>query len=325
MIINSHVHLNTDNNFFFYNCYTLGSFLGEMARSGIDISFPCINPKVDLYRCPNDCSINCRNSGDSSDCTGNNLKINNNLQFCPCSNPGRHRVVLLEHDGKAVLKCKTCGKVISESIIDPLRKYNIKLILETRPYRHILKPLLYVSLCNATLQNEIDYFETNFTDDFIGFKFHPWNDQVSVNGFYVKTNRAILIHCGTRLLEHPLNAINFAKLNPKVRIIIAHAAALSENALMQVSEVDNVFIDCCPSTFLYKNKESSLEDYAEIHSPEDIYYKILDFVPSNRILFGTDSPWGNGLDELKVVRNLKVSKKVKEQILFRNAIHVYGL
>lgn len=324
MIINSHVHLNTNNNFFFYNDYTLGSFLGEMALSKIDVAFPCINPKVELYRCPNDCSIHCKKTASFKDLAYSS-SINSNLQYCPCSSPNRHRVVLVSRENDAILKCRTCGKTIFKGSIDPLRQYNLELIYITRPYRSILKPILYISLCKSTIQNEIDYFEKNYPNDFIGFKFHPWNDQVNVKDFHIRSNHTILIHCGSRIIEHSSNSIIFAKQNPNVKIIISHAAALCDESLRQISFMDNIFIDCCPSTFLFKTKKQSLENYKEIHSPEDIYYKVLDFVPSNKILFGSDSPWGNSINELKIVNNLKVSKRVKEQILFMNAIRAYEL
>ena len=296
MIINSHVHLNTSNNFFFYKDYTLAKFLGEMALARIDIAFPCINPKVELYHCPND-----------------------------YHSTYRHRVTLLEQNETVILKCKNCGRIINQTEIDPLRKYNLELVQQTRPYRNFLKPLMYISLSKCTIQKEIDFFETCYPYDFIGFKLHPWNDQVSVHDFCITTKKPVLIHCGIRQIEHPLNALNFARNNPLVKIVIAHAAALCEDALKQIAIMDNVFIDCCPTAFMYNLKETLLENSKAINSPEDIYYMVFDFVPIDKVLFGTDSPWGNSIEELKVLQNLKISKKLKEQILFKNAIKAYGL
>lgn len=317
MIINSHVHVNTNRKCFFYNDYDLHRFLDEMFVNAVDIALPTLNPKLEIFRCPNDCSFTCPSLYG---------KINYNLDSCNCNSPQRHRVCVSEEEmKKLILYCRTCGKLILESNVDPLRKYNMDLINLTKPYRAFLKPILYLSLCKTTLQNEINFFEKKFVGEFVGFKFHPWNDQVSVADFEIRCSYPILIHTGPRNIENPINAITFAQNNPNVKVVIAHAAALDENCLQIISKSENMFIDCCPSIFMFESRSTFFSHPQSISKPEDIYYKVLSMVPSNKILFGTDSPWGNTSDELAVVRSLKVSEKVKKQILFENAQELYQL
>lgn len=121
-----------------------------MDKSRIDFALPTLNPKLGIFRCPNDCSVHCPQMIGI---------VNNNLNNCNCSNPQRHRVGIFEEDGKLVLKCKTCGTIILKSSIDPLRKYNIALMNLTKPYRAKIRPLIYLSLCNSTLQAEIDFLK----------------------------------------------------------------------------------------------------------------------------------------------------------------------
>ena len=311
MIINSHVHVNTNKNYFFYHNYGLMPFLQEMQENNIDIAFPAINPKVGFFRCPNDCSMHC------------GKQVNNNLNNCHCKHSNRHRVGILEENASLVIRCKTCGKTLLTSTVDALRDYNIALIQMTRPYRKKIKPLLYIALCKTTIQAEIDFFEKNFPHEFVGFKLHPWNDQVSVADFKLHTTKPILIHTGVRDLESAKNAAIFAKNNPELKVVIAHAAALDEEVLKEIAQLDNAYIDCCPSSFLYETKSTSLFSPQDILTPEDIYYKALDFLPSNKILFGTDSPWGNSKQELAVVSRLQVPADVKEEILYQNATKIY--
>lgn len=312
MIINSHAHVNTDGNYFFYNDYVLARFLEEMKQNGIDMAFPALNPKVGIFRCPNDCSMRCAL-----------VQGMNNLNNCGCNHPNRHRTEIIEKDGRLVIRCKTCGKTILRSVVDPLREYNLKLIHMTKAYRHKIKPLIYICLCSATIQSEIDFFEKNYPDDFVGFKLHPWNDQVNVANFRVHCSRPILIHTGIRELESAKNAIAFAEKNSDVKVVIAHAAALEEEVLKKIAKMHNVYVDCCPSVFMFRNKITSLFSPQKITTPKDIYYKVLNFVPSRRILFGTDSPWGNSQDELAVVRNLNIPESTRELILFKNAFKLY--
>ena len=313
MIINSHAHVNTSQDYFFYNDYGLTRFLKEMQKSDIDIAFPALNPKLNIFRCPLDCSMNCQMT----------QKRNDNLNNCNCNHPNRHRIGIVQENGKLVIRCKTCSKKILTSKVDPLHRHNVDLINITKPYRSMIRPLIYISLCESTIQSEIDFFEEKYSNDFVGFKLHPWNDQVSVANFKIHTSKPILIHTGLRELESPKNAATFAEHNPEIKVVIAHAAALDEEILKQISRMDNVFIDCCPSVFMYQAKASSLYHPQEILSPEDIYYKVLDFLPSNKILFGTDSPWGNSEQELAVVRKLKISESIRNQILFKNAAELY--
>ena len=311
MIINSHVHLNTSNDYFFYNDYCLKRFKEEMDETGIDITLPCLNPKVSKLRCYNDCSFFC------------NGKVNYNLQNCSCKQPMRHRPCVTSEGGMYKLYCKTCGKIILISEVDPLRYINIELIEQTKKYRNRIKPILYLSLCEATLQKEIEFFEINYKGEYVGYKFHPWTDQVSIKNFKIETDLPILIHTGMRDLESSKNVILFSKFNKNNKIIITHAAQLKESILKQIASSENLYIDCCPAMFLYKNKQSCLEYSDDILSPEDIFYKVMKFIPSEKILFGTDSPWGNSKDELQIINNLNITKQEKDNILFRNALNIY--
>ena len=59
MIINSHVHVNTDENYFFYKDYGIARLLQEMQENKIEMAFPTLNPKIEIFRCPRDCSMHC--------------------------------------------------------------------------------------------------------------------------------------------------------------------------------------------------------------------------------------------------------------------------
>ncbi len=312
MIINSHVHVNTSGNFFYYPEYDLQQFLTEMQENRISIAFPSLNPKVDIFRCPNE----------------ETQHLSSEKTICKATHERakpQHRVAVFSSDNQLVLQCKTCGKVIAKTSIDPLRVHNKELIMLTKPYRSTLKPLLYLLLSKATMQQEIDFWENNYPNSFVGFKLHPWNDQVSVADFRLHASKPFLIHTGIRELESAKNAIAFAKNNPNLKVVLAHAATLDENALHEISLLDNVWIDCCPSTFMYENRFSAFAFPQDITSPADIYYKVLDYLPSSKVLFGTDSPWGNSRQELAVIQQLQVPKSVKAQILYRNACEVYRL
>ena len=60
------------------------------------------------------------------------------------------------------------------------------------------------------------------------------------------------------ILESAKNAIAFAKGNPTLKVVIAHAGALDTTVLNEIGLLENVFIDCCPSTFMFESRFSAL-------------------------------------------------------------------
>lgn len=51
----------------------------------------------------------------------------------------------------------------------------------------------------------------------------------------------------------------------------------------------------------------------------DIFYRIVKKHPEDKILFGTDAPWGNQEEDVKAVKELNISPSLKEKIFHNNA------
>ena len=315
-IVNTHLHINPfSSNCFFYNDYSFVQFLYEMNSAGITIALPSLNPKLDIFRCPFDCSITCPKCE----------SVNNNMENCTdCDHPQKHRTAIIERGDNLAIYCKTCNNVIYTGT-DPVRKYNIEILEKTRNFRSKIKPFVFLTICNSTIQQEIDFFEQNFAGEFVGYKLHPWTNQVSVKDLHLNTKLPFLIHTGIRSLESTENALIFAKNHPNNGVVIAHAAQLNVQYLQEVANMPNVFMDCCPSTFMFKYKTSSFVSDICLNTPADIYKIALQYIGSRKILFGTDSPWGNSEDELEVIRSLSISQKDKNRILFENAYDLFSL
>ena len=314
-IVNSHLHINPfSDNCFFYNDYSFEQFLHEMDKTGITIALPSLNPKLDIFRCPSDCSMTCPKCE----------SINNNMENCAdCMYQNKHRTAIIENNNLLSVHCKTCKKIIYTGI-DPVRKYNIELLKRTRCLRPKVKPFVFLSICNSTIQQEIDFFEHNFANEFVGYKLHPWTNQASVKELHLSTKLPFLIHTGTRSLESTENALAFAKNHSQNQVVIAHAAQLFPQYLEEIANMPNVFIDCCPSTFMFKYQKSLFGNHICLDSPLDIYNIALQYVGADKILFGTDSPWGNSEDELNVIRSLGITEKDKNKILFENAYNLFS-
>lgn len=313
MLINTHVHVNTDNRYFFYPQYTLQALLEDVKHNSISMAFPCLNPKLDVYLCPNDCAHFCK------------ARKDHHLELCTsCKKKERHRTKTNPKvPNMLCIVCTTCKTELYQGK-DPLRIYNEQLLEQTMPYRSQIKPLLFLSGIETTIQEEIDYFETHYKGEFVGYKLHPWTHQASCANLRVHTHMPFLIHTGVRDLESSQNAISFAKNNPQVSTILAHAGQLQPFILKQIASLPNTYIDCCPASFLFAHRTECLStSLGEIHSPQDIYYMVLEQVPSNKILFGTDTPWGNIQEEVSIFHSLHLPEHIKKEIAYQTAMHLF--
>jgi len=317
MIIDTHCHLNTSNtNFYFYEGNSMDSLLWGMSQGNINKSIICLNPKLSKLSCKNDCTHNCPIYGD-----------NHNVELCQknCPNEMIHRVKTFDSKPhNLTLKCIECGNVIYKGT-DPTRQYNIKLLDQLSAYPNYLYPMVYLHASNSTICDEIRFYENNYK--IYGYKLHPQTNYRPINELGIlPTELPIMIHVGISMFDHPKYALEFALKQPG-KVILAHACRLDPEALTILSKSPNCYIDICPCQSLYNFKDFAIASPFKnfIHSPQDIYLKVLEYVAPNKIVFGSDFPWGSQKEEVAIVESLPISRKDKDKILFQNAQEIYEI
>lgn len=314
MFIDTHSHLNTSKQgFYFYNGLSLDTLIASYPQECKTII--CLNPKISEFSCPNDCTKNCHYYG-----------TNSNVEKCTkgCKYENIHTVSTFDgNNGEIILKCTKCGHIVYVGK-DPLRRYNIELLQQVSKYPN-LYPMIYLNISNETICDEIQFYESNYP--IVGYKLHPQTNYRSVDELInVPTTLPILIHTGLSTYDHPKNAINFAKRH-KGPIILAHAARLDVECLKAVNELQNLYLDVCPSNLLFNSKDFALAAplREKVNCPQDIYNLVLKYVSVDKILFGSDYAWGIPNEELSVVESLPISLVDKEKILYKNALRLYNL
>lgn len=320
MIINTHSHFSTDaHSSFFYPNFTLNELIEDMDKNHISYTITCLNPKLLSLLCPNDCSTTCPVHGK-----------HNHLDICSpsCSHANIHWMKIFDSTtlGKLEARCLVCNEEIYKGI-DPCHSYNIEFIKQCIPFKGRIFPLLYLHLANSTLNTEANFFEQNFAGQFVGYKFHPQTDMRSLDEISCfNSTLPILIHTGLRYVDNPRAALNFAK-RYKGNVILAHACRLEPDVLKELKYYPNVFVDLSPACTLFSSKDYTLSPTfsSSINTAKDIYNILLNYVPIDRILFGSDVPWGNTNDELALAFSLSLSQSEKEKIMFKNAITAYQL
>lgn len=118
---------------------------------------------------------------------------------------------------------------------------------------------------------------------------------------------------------HPINIDSLAVDRPDLKIIIAH---IGNPWIIDAAEViyknKNVYGDL--SGFFLDFKDKNYVNFIRNKVNEFISY-----ASGNKLLFGTDFPLANGLEYIKFVKSLNLSKEVLEKVFYDNARSLFKL
>lgn len=309
-VIDAHMHINFECNSIHYGNKKIDDYILE----GEDISFfiPSINPKAIFFTCDKDCSNNCF------------IHENDNGIVCPvdCLYRDRHRVKVLDGlNGCLIAYCTKCNKVIYEGK-DPFRKYNIQLIELCKKINCAI-PNLVLSLSNSTINEEIKFYENNFSNYFLGYKLHPTANFRDINEIKgINSCRTILIHNDSHGYDSIDNAIGFAR-SYDGNVVLAHSYLLC-NVNDSIGRIDNLFFDICPVDNFKKSRKliAHNNNFDECYN---MYDAALKFLNENKILFGTDWPYGCIIENIRELYASSADEKVKQRILSLNAKNAYHI
>lgn len=290
MLFDSHAHVAFGaKDIRFRPDYSLESLLDEMDRFNIDKSVVMINPMFKLFKCPKD---------------------------------NKHKITVQDSETPGTLKlyCIQCGEVLYEGP-DPMREFNLSLMEATAKYKDRFFPMLTVTLANSSIPGEIDFYEKNYSDSFTGYKLHP---RICFRGlneiFTFKSNRPVLIHTGVDFPPTETN-VEFVR-NYSGNVLLAHAGRFDPDLIFLAKNFPNVYIDSAPSSLMFKGHVTDLLPPFNtlIESPGDIYKYLIQEIGEDKVLFGSDVPWGNYEDEIQILRSANLPQDVYEKIAYRNLI-----
>jgi predicted TIM-barrel fold metal-dependent hydrolase len=189
---------------------------------------------------------------------------------------------------------------------------------------------------------EMEGSMTNLLEKYIelgakGIKLHPMAQGFDVRDermheLYRKCseiNLAILIHCGrvsnARLNEYSdvENILPVIEKYPEIPIILAHMADGDKECVIDLSHrYNNVYFDTSIVITGYPeimdvNEPSWLDDNEVVD--------VINEIGAEKVVFGSDFPWGSALHDLKRVMNLNLSDKQKRLIFSENAKRIFKL
>ena len=310
-IIDSHMHIGFDCNKYYYEEKDFYAYLKEIKDSKIKYFIPSVNPKITLFICPKDCSNNCKE-----------LETKNE-KVCPveCLDRDRHRVRIVDGlNGNLIAYCTKCQEKIYEGP-DPFRKYNLMLI-ELCKATNIALPNLVLTISNATINDEVKFYEENFKNLFLGYKIHQTTNMRSIDSIdFINSNRTILVHSDLHQYDSINNILSF---NDKYKgnIVVAHSYLIQNYRL--IKNKDNLYFDICP-TDNFKKYNELIPHNKEFDKCDNMYNASINYLPLDRLLFGTDWPYGNVEKNIKEVEDSVIDEEIKTKILSLNVAKAYHL
>lgn len=309
-IIDTHMHINLNCNSGYYRNKKIEEYNKTIENTNIAFFIPSINPKTTIFSCDKDCSNECE------------ILSNKKEIVCPvnCNKRNRHRVKIVDGlQGSLIAYCTQCNKIIYEGK-DPIRKYNIELIDICKDSNSM--PNLLLTLSNTTINEEILFYEKNYPNLFLGYKIHQTTNMRSINEIIkVDSLRPILIHCDSHEYDSIENAIEFSK-RYKGNIILAHSYLLTNSNL--ISNCNNIYFDICPTDNFKQNKENINHNHNyDLYS--NMFKAAINYLPEDKLLFGTDWPYGNVEKNIKEIEKSNIKPKTKQKILSLNAKKAYHI
>lgn len=170
-----------------------------------------------------------------------------------------------------------------------------------------------------------------------GIKIHPMAQAFSpdhpamqnVYRYCGEISFPIVFHCG-RVANARLNAyadidriLPVIEKYPEVPFVLTHMVDGSMEDVIRLSkEFDNVYFDTSivitgyPS-LMNTNKPSWLDD--------DMVVDVINTVGAEKVIFGSDYPWGSPLHDIPRIMNMQLSDEQKELIFAGNAVKLYKL
>ncbi len=161
---------------------------------------------------------------------------------------------------------------------------------------------------------------------FVGIKIHPSLHNVSAEDkkyepiwkFAADHDIPILAHTWSVSDYNPVQRLStpdrfesFVRKFPQVKLVLGHSGGRGlgrHEAIRMANEHPNVYMDFAGDIFCYDLVESLVEN-----------------VPHEKILFGSDYPWIDQRAHLSRVLLANIDNQIKKKILLDNAAHVYKI
>lgn len=216
--------------------------------------------------------------------------------------------------------CSTCGRIVYSGK-DPHRIYNEE-IIEARKENELVFPFVAIS---PQIKRDMLYYAKKFGSR--GVKLHPNYSSYLIDSCEVPTGFYYVIHSGKGEYDNPMRILDFAR-QCQGAVIIAHLGRMNKDLFDGIKETNNIVLECSPVTGLwnaFKNKTGQIYDASflgEVETPEEMLQRIMEYVGSDKVVYGSDIPIESASEDLAVIE--KLPTVFKKKILFENILSFFS-
>lgn len=204
---------------------------------------------------------------------------------------------------------------------DPYRYENLALLYDCKGHKNIM-PYLYLAMSNNTMKQELAYFDRLHKGEFFGIKVHPNLCNRKMSELNFDSPYPMIVHCGISENDNPMDIVEFAK-RYSGNICFAHCARFNVEALMEIAKLPNAYIDISPLYMLEGVASNGTDKYyaSDITNGKNVtnlVRNIINIIGADKIIFGSDYPWGKLTDAQKLYDELDLNDEVKDKIFYKN-------
>lgn len=230
-------------------------------------------------------------------------------------------------------KSASINRTISiEEVLPYVKKYDIKdlvlMPLEVETEENNLKILKLAKqhkfihgfywIQKNIIDENFRILKKELNNGFVGVKFHGAFEHLSVTNdvyrpimeFLHDNESIVLVHCGRFKDGHPdsitsfIHGIELAKKYSKIRVVLAHMGgndtSIVKKAVNAAKGIPNVYFDT-----------------SGISTPYRVEYAV-EVLGENKVIFGSDYPWGSYLGNYYNVEDSILTEKTKIRIFSQN-------
>lgn len=299
MIIDTHVHISLKSQKILHHRLMIEEYMSKIERIGGGKGIFFLNPFDIDYCCPNSL-------------------IDSKL----------HKSIVRNISDKVYSISCSCCKSTHYQGEDVFREKNITLLELAKEMN--MYTLAFLSASEKAIQNQVDFYEEN-CPGFLGYKIHPTIMMCAADTFKIKSKKTIVFHSGNDEYASPKRILKFAE-NYAGNVVIAHLARFDRNSLIEISHMDNVWVDTSPYTFLYERIKSKPNQLCNTwgYDGEDcrameLFLELADCVGYEKLLFASDEPFGDVIKEYQFVSENGLDSMVVKKITETNAERAFGI
>jgi predicted TIM-barrel fold metal-dependent hydrolase len=153
-----------------------------------------------------------------------------------------------------------------------------------------------------------------------GLLLHPWEENFQISSdlvdplldYAAQHRLPVLIEMGYPLVAHPMDLAELAHRHPDVTMVATHGLQL-DSAAFALMDAEIVMREC----------DNIVMETSGMYAPE-VMEKVLNELGTNRLIFGSHSPWLNQEFELERVRLLNSMSAHKSDVLGTNALRMFN-